>query len=559
MIFPIPQKIKESKNRFDLKQPPTISATGGEASFVKEWCAGHGLLFMENGDISIKTVLEDSKRLLYVEESRRLTDEKYIISSDVTDNTLVNITITYAKKRGLWHALNNIGQQIHNGKLIIGEIEDYPLFNRRGYIEGFYGKPWTPEDRIDMLKLMAYHRMNTYYYGPKDDPYHREKWNMPYPQKELIDLKTIIKIAKEYFVDFHYCIAPGLSIRYTSGTDYRSLTDKIKQIYDCGVKNFGLLLDDIPENLHYKEDIDAFDGETVNAHIYLANRLFDDLKAIDADIKLTLCPLQYNGKGNEYFISKLGQGIEPGIDMFWTGRNICSQELTVPEAVTFINATNHRPLYWDNFPVNDAEMVNEMHLGYITGRDKELYKYSEGIISNCMEFCESSKIPLLTVADYLWNPIAYEPLTSWDYAIKTVVGEDDILFRYFSDNLLTSCLKVGNSPLLSETLSQAEQYLRTGNRLAAYNIIMDYKNNLTACCELLNNKDTKLFRELAPWSKKLNICSDILNLGFEYLLSPVEEMKKRIEELLYEFTRTPEVLTDFSFRSAIDSLLKSKL
>jgi len=176
-----------------------------------------------------------------------------------------------------------------------------------------------------------------------------------------------------------------------------------------------------------------------------------------------------------------------------------------------------------------------------------------------MEFCESSKIPLLTVADYLWNPIAYDPLTSWDYAIKTVVGEDDILFRYFADNLLTSCFKVGNSPLLSETLSQAEQYLRTGNRLAAYDIIMDYKNNLTACCELLKNKDTKLFRELAPWSNKLNICSDILNLGFEYLLAPEEETKKRIEELLYEFTRTPEVLTDFSFRSAIDSLLKSKL
>jgi hyaluronoglucosaminidase len=191
--------------------------------------------------------------------------------------------------------------------------------------------------------------------------------------------------------------------------------------------------------LYFKEDIDAFGGETVNAHIYLANRLFDDLKALDSEITLTLCPLQYNGKGNEYFISKLGQGIEPEIDIFWTGRNICSQELTVPEAVTFINSTDHRPLYWDNFPVNDAEMVNEMHLGYIAGRDKELYRYSEGIISNCMEFCECSKIPLLTVADYLWNPVGYNPIKSWDYAIKTIVGEGWEQFKYFADNLLTSC------------------------------------------------------------------------------------------------------------------------
>jgi hyaluronoglucosaminidase len=106
--------------------------------------------------------------------------------------------------------LNVIGQQVDNGELIIGEIEDYPLFNRRGYIEGFYGKPWTPEERIGMLKLMASHRMNTYYYGPKDDPYHREKWNMLYPEKELIDLKTIINLANEYFVIFIFASRPAL-------------------------------------------------------------------------------------------------------------------------------------------------------------------------------------------------------------------------------------------------------------------------------------------------------------------------------------------------------------
>ena len=557
MIFPRPQKITENANKFIINGEAKISAAGTEALFVKDWCAKNGRAFSEQGNVIIEVVSDDSRRLSYVEESRRLTDEKFIINSEVIDGS-VKITITYAKKHGLWHALNEIGQQIDDGEIIIGEIEDYPLFYRRGYIEGFYGKPWTPEERIDMLKLMATHRMNTYYYGPKDDPYHREKWDELYPEKELADLKIIIELTKECYVDFYFCIAPGLSMRYTSEDDYKALIEKIKQIYDCGVKNFGLLLDDIPERLHYKEDIETFSGETVNAHIYLANKLFDDLKALDAEIKLTLCPLQYNGKGNEYFISKLGQGIEPGIDLFWTGRNICSQELTVPEAVTFINSTNHRPLYWDNFPVNDAEMVNEMHLGYIAGREKDLYRYSEGIISNCMEFCECTKIPLLTVANYLWNPIAYEPLASWDYAIKTVVGEGNELFKYFADNLLTSCLKVGNSPMLSETFSQAEQELRTGNMMGAFELIIDYKMNLTACCEMLKNEKTKLFMELAPWSKKMVLCSDILNLGFEYLSDPDEETKTKIEELLYEFIRMPEVLTDFSFKSAVESLLKGE-
>jgi hypothetical protein len=54
------------------------------------------------------------------------------------------------------------------------------------------------------------------------------------------------------------------------------------------------------------------------------------------------------------------------------------------------------------------------------------------------------------------------------------------------------------------------------------------------------------------------LCSDILNLGFEYLSDPEEETKTKIEALLYEFIRMPEVLTDFSFKSAVESLLRGE-
>ncbi len=557
MIFPKPQRITENAGRFAVKDA-SMYCTGIETQFIKDWCHKNGLSFSDKSNIIVKTVLDESRNLTYVEKSRKITGEKYIINSNVIENT-VNIEIIYAKKHGLWHALNAIKQQIKDGEIIIGGIEDYPLFYRRGFIEGFYGKPWSPKERMDMLQLMAAHRMNTYYYGPKDDPYHRDKWKELYPEKELLDLKVLIDLSQDCFVDFYFCIAPGLSIRYTSEEDYRALFNKIMQIYRCGVKNFGLLLDDIPENLHFRDDVLTFGGETVNAHIWLANKLFADLKEFDRDIKLTVCPLQYNGKGDEYFISKLGQGIEPGIDLFWTGRNICSQELTVPEAIVFMNSTYHKPLYWDNFPVNDAEMYNEMHLGYITGRDPDLYRYSEGIISNCMEFCECSKIPLLTVADYLWNPEGYNYKDSWDYAICTVVGEGSELFKYFADNLLSSCLKVSNSPILSDTFSKAQQELRGGNIMGAFELIIDYKKNLTACCEMLKTDERKIFVELKRWSKKMILCCDILNLSFEYLTDPNEEIKTQIKNMLDIFIGMPEVLTDFSFKSAVDSLLNGEI
>ena len=35
-----------------------------------------------------------------------------------------------------------------------------------------------------MLNLMSFYGMNTYYYAPKDDPYHRDKWDELYLGKE---------------------------------------------------------------------------------------------------------------------------------------------------------------------------------------------------------------------------------------------------------------------------------------------------------------------------------------------------------------------------------------
>ena len=55
----------------------------------------------------------------------------------------------------------------------------------RGVVEGFYGTPWTFQDRADIIDFCRRNNLNSYVYAPKDDPYHREiipptsspKWN----------------------------------------------------------------------------------------------------------------------------------------------------------------------------------------------------------------------------------------------------------------------------------------------------------------------------------------------------------------------------------------------
>ena len=55
------------------------------------------------------------------------------------------------------------------------DVADGPAFAIRGVIEGFYGTPWSDEQRLDMIDFLAAHRFNTFLYTPKDDPFLRER------------------------------------------------------------------------------------------------------------------------------------------------------------------------------------------------------------------------------------------------------------------------------------------------------------------------------------------------------------------------------------------------
>ncbi len=406
-----------------------------------------------------------------------------------------------------------------------------------------------------MLKKMSFYGMNTYYYAPKDDPYHRDKWDELYPEKEISNLFEISKICNENFVDFHYCIAPGLSMRYSSECDFEKLTCKVEQLYSVGIRNFGLLVDDIPENLYFEEDKTAFDSDAVNAHVYLVNRFYEFLKSLDSECRLTVCPLVYHGRGDEYYVSKLGKSIPAEVRIFWTGKNICSQELTVREAVVFENATNHKPLYWDNFPVNDAEMYNEMHIGYLDGREKDLFRYSNGIISNVMEYCLSSEIPLLTVCDYLWNPTAYDGFESWQKACEIVLGQNKEVLMPFLDNLLTSCLKVENSPMMNAVLADAQQKLFAGDINGARTVMLDYIEKLEKCRNALESLDIPLISELKPWAEKQIIAIDLIKASLAVFKDNSKENKKITSEILQKYLLHPKTLCDFSLQAFAERMI----
>ena len=552
MIYPALQKSNITEWVEFL--PQKIVVSGFDSDFATDRYTKKAHSGCKGDTLYVDVVNENSRRTEYIEESHRLTDEKYLMSAEkCTDG--IRITLTVSCRKSLFRAMNRIIQMKQNGKFFIGSAEDYPLFAERGYIEGFYGSPWSFDNRREMLMMMSFYGMNTHYYAPKDDPYHRDKWDELYPEKELSELAELLEICNENFVDFYFCIAPGLSMKYSSEEDFCKLTSKAEQLYSIGVRNFGLLLDDIPDNLYFDDDKVAFDGEAVNAHISVSNKFYSYLRTLDSNCKLTVCPLQYHGSGDEYYISKLGKGLVGSIKIFWTGKNICSQELTVREAVVFENATNHMPLYWDNFPVNDAEMQNEMHLGYLNGREPDLYRYSNGIISNTMEYCLSSKIPLLTVCDYLWNPVEYDGFSSWHKACEIVFENDYEKVMPFFDNLLISCLKIENSPMLNEALNDSQQKFFGGDIDGAKAVMAEYIGKLSKCLEYLETVDNPIITELKPWAEKQKIAYEMLVCATALLDDNSEDKKAVVRSLLKDYLNHPKTLCDFSLQAFAERML----
>lgn len=372
-----------------------------------------------------------------------LADEGYILRIDYSGTGTPNqIAMQAATPRGLHHALLRIPdilaiqpskleteliprpQSVRltaNGAQAV--IADYPSVPMRGVVEGFYGQPWSHSDRLDILRFEGQHGMNLYLYGPKDDPYHRKLWRDPYPPDQLKHLGELARTARENFVDFSFAISPGLSMTYSSDADFQALTRKVESVRKLGVTNFALFLDDVPQDLAHAEDRARFHS-LANAHIQLIHRLYDYLQSLSSSNRLTVCPTTYTNEwGSREYIRELGAGLRPEIPIDWTGTEVIPPTITVDQANQWAQNLHRKPLVWDNYPTNDGNNAL-LNIDPLRGRDPRLFTSISGLFSNPMNQAHLTMIPLQTIADYLWNPVAYAPQPSQQHAIISQYGPD---------------------------------------------------------------------------------------------------------------------------------------
>lgn len=308
-------------------------------------------------------------------------------------------------------------------------------FEYRGVVEGFFGAPWSMAQRRALFELGAARGMNTYLYAPKDDPYHRRLWRRPYPRPAWKNLLQLIQSAQKRRIEFVYGFHPGEGLRFSEEKPIRILLQKAQSFYDAGVKTFAVLFDDIPSRLIHSVDRSHFNDSLAAAEALWLARIIAAQPASWRDVRWWICPSRYSedtllervfGRFEPRFLETLARHLPDDAPCFWTGPTVVCERISLAHARRIAGILERPLLLWDNYPVNDLSMRDDLHIGPLQGRDPNLCKYVHGYLSNPMLQPCLSLIPLATCFDYARTPRAYRAEKSWTRIIGERFGAETL-------------------------------------------------------------------------------------------------------------------------------------
>ncbi|XP_021238206.1 protein O-GlcNAcase-like isoform X6 [Numida meleagris] len=276
-----------------------------------------------------------------------------------------------------------------------------------GVVEGFYGRPWSMEQRKLLFRWLKRWGLNCYMYAPKDELKHRLLWREPYTEHEAAQMQSLIKAAQEHDVEFIFAISAGQDIVFSSAGDRLLLQQKLRQVAAMGCSAFALLFDDIDPCM-CRADRDVFPS-LAQAQASVANEAYRELGLPPTFL---FCPTEYCSSlcfpspAKSCYLQTLGRELLPEIKVIWTGPRVVSQELSVALVEEVEHVLQRRLLIWDNLFANDYD-CRRVFLGPYTGRAPGLLPQLCGLLLNPNCELQANFIPIHTLGSWfrceLWG------------------------------------------------------------------------------------------------------------------------------------------------------------
>lgn len=404
-------------------------------------------------------------------------------------------------------SLKHIFNQMNGSTIRNFTIKDYADTNIRGFIEGYYGIPWSNEDRMSLMKFGGDFKMTSYIFAPKDDPYHKEKWREEYPAKELAEITEMVKVGNEAKCRFVWTAHPFMGGFNANNADaeIQALLKKFEQLYKAGVRQFGVLGDDVGQ---LNKDIVVKMMQEVSKWAKAKGDVYDTV----------FCPAGYNHswQGDYSELNKYDKEFPEDIKIFWTGEAVCQpvEQKTLDHFRKHnLNgqATRRSPLFWLNWPVNDINGARlMMGKGSLLHTDINVNDLA-GVVTNPMQEAEASKVAIFAVADYAWNVKAFDDDKSWKDSFKYVDAQASEALHTLSKHMSNPQpnghgLVLAESEELQPLINKINTQLTAGKLVDAdaKQMIAEMQTIIDACKEFhAQSKNANLKKELKPFTGSL--------------------------------------------------------
>lgn len=417
-------------------------------------------------------------------------------------------------------SLKHIFNQMDGSTIRNFEIKDYADTKIRGFIEGYYGIPWSNEDRMELMKFGGDFKMTSYIFAPKDDPYHKEKWREEYPADELAKLKKMVEVGNASKCRFVWTAHPfmGGFDRNNADAEIDRLIAKFEHLYnDAGIRQFGVLGDDVG-------------GLPRSIVIKMMTKVSEWAKSKGDVYDTVFCPGGYNHawQGDYSELNEYDEGFPKDVQIFWTGEAVCQPiEQKTLEHFRNQNSNHHgkrrAPLFWLNWPVNDINH-SRMIMGHATKMLQTDINTEDlaGAVTNPMQESEPSKVAIFQLADYSWNVKGYTGKKSWEDSFKYIEpnASDELhtLAKHMSNPEPNGHgLVMPESEELAPKLAAFKEELKQAKiDVSKANELIDEFEVIIAACDDLHtkSKNDELKKDLKPFTDSLK---DLCNANIQYI------------------------------------------
>ena len=361
--------------------------------------------------------------------------EGYIIRSGKQGDRPV-ILLKGKDKLGLLWAIQSFNQlvtrQAGRPAARLAEVTDYPAIARRGVIAVLR----KPED----VNVMVQAKINLIDAG--DAFFYRVSgvrvpniWRKELPERGKTTVRMIGDILTPLGIEWYAELNPLAfdetinQPRCKNEDDFQAMLKHALFAAEQG-GNFSLHFDDARFPLH-PDDVKDF-GSAKEADIYLLNKLYKALKAKYPRAGMIFCPPFYWGpnascaylENREEYLKALGARTPKDIGIYWTGPAVKSGKIDSSQTKWITDLIQRKPLFAQNILFNHAygyhyctDPIRAWPEWHAAGFFDEVEAY---MLNGGGQFL----LPTMTLADYLWNPKAYDPERSVAEAAKHLFGPE---------------------------------------------------------------------------------------------------------------------------------------